>query len=119
MKDILGLIDKKIKEIEDKKEQMRTKDKTINAWFDIQVLPLKELREEILSDVKPQEEPTLRNQIIDILRAEKEPISKANILDRVKFGVYSPEEFFDEEIQRLLEDGFIFEPKANYLRWLG
>jgi hypothetical protein len=62
---------------------------------------------------------SLRNQIIDLIK-EKDIISIEDLKIKLREkDPYLSEDIFLIEVKRLLEDGYIFEPKVNFLRWLG
>ena len=98
---------------------------SIQEAFSQDIITLQNNEKDILRDIKdePQEpKQTLRNQIIDIIKNETENLSIEDLFLKVNVNGLSPSVLVSEmqkEVKRLLEDGFIFEPKVNFLRWLG
>lgn len=78
-----------------------------------------ELKGYDLKETNPEQ--SLRDYIIEVIKSndERGGVEIQRLKDSVigKFGVF--EVVIDEVITRLLEDGLIFEPKAQVLRWLG
>lgn len=69
----------------------------------------------ILKELKGKKEDTLRNTIIDLI---KENDNKGGIeINHIKEKTKNTKT--EEEINKLLEEGFIFEIKPNKLKWLG
>lgn len=67
-----------------------------------------------------EQEQSLRNQIIDLIKEHDEQggIEIKQLKHQISVELLLSGDF-EKEIQKLLEDGVIFEPKVNFLRWLG
>ena len=94
---------------------------SIQEEFNEDIKKLQDSEKSILNKIEDREPETLRNQIIEIIkeadnRQESVSIESLKAIFHNRNITYSQVE---PEINRLLEDGFIFEPKVNYLRWLG
>ncbi|MDD5192967.1 MAG: OB-fold nucleic acid binding domain-containing protein [Candidatus Nanoarchaeia archaeon] len=83
----------------------------------IRKLEIEKSFQPILTDTKKKEIRALRDELIIMIKeAEaKEGIDKEEIITKLK----SPPQLITQEIQKLLEDGVIYEPKPGRVRYLG
>lgn len=93
---------------------------SIREAYEQDIITLTNNEQEVLKEIQDEKPETLRNQIIDLIKEETENISIEDLKQKVRSkNPYVSEDIFLIEIKRLLEDGFIFEPNKNKLRWLG
>ena len=85
----------------------------------IRKLEIEKDRKQHAPEVGKKQILALKDRILeDIKKSENENgIEKQKLLD--KYGIEASIEIINQEIQKLLEDGIIFEPKPNLLRYLG
>ena len=73
-------------------------------------------KEEIKNDFEPQTDGSLKNKLIDIIK-DSESEGGVNIETLPAKLENSPD--INQELQKLLEEGMIFEPRPGVVRWLG
>jgi len=76
----------------------------------------KSAKEEIKDSFEPQIEGSLKNKLIDIIKSS-ESEGGVNIETLSVKLENSPD--INQELQKLLEEGMIFEPRPGIVRWLG
>ena len=71
----------------------------------------------IVSEVKKENFVGIKDKIINLIKNSE---SEGGIeLEKIAANVNSSNDFVNSEIQKLLEEGIIFEPRPGKVRWLG
>ena len=71
----------------------------------------------VASPVKKEDFVAIRDKIINLIKNSE---SEGGIeLEKIAANVSSSNDFVNSEIQKLLEEGIIFEPRPGKVRWLG
>ncbi len=71
----------------------------------------------VASPVKKEDFMAIRDKIINLIKNSE---SEGGIeLEKIAANVSSSNDFVNSEIQKLLEEGIIFEPRPGKVRWLG